>query len=663
MARGLLAGAFMSLRRSPLLPFFFLGAAACTGGAVGVTAESEPSGSTASPIARATVIPTSTTSTNAPPDPPSLDQLVATYSGYDKNNDGIVEINQLTKGSADDGRAPGANGMVLAIVEKRIVAGGNPTSLKSRLATWRDDLALEGFGARFVEADLYAGSVHQDGRTLLALRDFVKAVRASYPSLKGVFLVGHFPEAALVQRAMHAYPTTQVNGVDTDDVLGLSINRINPRSDLVLGDMDGRWESLYHQASTQIPRWKVKVENTSQAWPAANSWYASTTYESDYATWEDYFELREDVTWTAGPQADANGNMRLNVYVGQTEPDNPEVTTADAALPNPMARPELFVSRVDAKTVAWQPTVTKTDLDGKGPLDATGKPQTLRYAAIGAPGSILWVTDIAYEQRLLSDYFLRNHDFRHYASLRPPWRVSSIRSEEAQSLTKPVDFDVMLERAGTGWGTAIPVDHADLTTFADWFAMPSLLKMIIAHSAPKYSQVPTPADLAALESAVGAPAFAWRRQSLNGEVTFTPDYAQLPRDQLAFQYLRSVLAGGRTASSMGTFYFHEGCDVTNPGNETETMQWSDAYYGRWSIGDATMLFGNGLSLYGRAKVYNDRTDDFLAGLAGSTATLGNGWRNHFDADAANAGLRTNEFAHKKVYFWNLYGDWTLRIKY
>jgi hypothetical protein len=609
--------------------------------------------------------PTGTGTISAPPwTPPSLDALCTQYSGYDKDSDGIAEIASLTRSSLDDNRPPGPQGVVLVLIEKRVVTDGSPNNLKARLGYWREDLALEGLAARFVETDLYAGPAHQDGLTVLALRDFVKSFRSANSSLRGVVMVGHFPDASLVSRTMRAQDSAQINGVDTAKVLSVTVNRINPKSDLVLGDLDGKWESIYRKNAQQMPMWRVKAEGAGTTWPLANAWYESASYEYSMATWEDFFDLRDEVTWTAGPQV-VSGVSKLKVYVGQTTPDNPEITGADELQPNPIARPEIWISRLDAKEIALQPNAP-VDLDGNSALDATGKPQKLRYAPSGAPTAIGFAHDLGFEQKLLVDYFYRNHSYRRSPSLRPTWRTTSIRSVTADAthgdeLMTPQSMSNLMKAAGTGWGTDVLVDSADTTDFANWIATSATLKGIVAHSNPKLSAFPNDVDAAAYTVALGSTAFAWRRESDGSNVMFYPDVTRLGPD-VQWAMMRTIHAGARTPLSRGTFYFHEGCDVTNPGNETEHIPWNDPAYGLSNLGDSTLFFLNGLSLYGRAKVYNDRPTGFPEGLVAPDATLGDGWRAHFDREAAQASLANSVYAHKRVYYWTLVGDWTLRLK-
>jgi hypothetical protein len=81
---------------------------------------------------------------------------------------------------------------VIVLIENRLIAennlSGTPLTkgdLISRLETYRFDLYKDGFTPRFVVTSVYNGTVHQDGRTVLAIREFFRAIKAEYPNFAG----------------------------------------------------------------------------------------------------------------------------------------------------------------------------------------------------------------------------------------------------------------------------------------------------------------------------------------------------------------------------------------------------------------------------------------------------------------------------------------------
>ena len=130
-----------------------------------------------------------------------------------------------------------------------------------------NDMFADGFYPVFVEATVYSGPVHQDGRTLLAMRRFLKDVYQAYP-LTATLLVGSLPDASIVRsvlvknRSTSANPEnltagTQPNPSYAGDYLALESEYITPRADIVLGDLDGNWESLYRQPKTTFTSYRV----------------------------------------------------------------------------------------------------------------------------------------------------------------------------------------------------------------------------------------------------------------------------------------------------------------------------------------------------------------------------------------------------------------------
>ena len=167
------------------------------------------------PTPRPTPRPTPTPT----PAPPTFPALMSAYTGYDIDGDGRAEINSLK--ALFPNPAPYSttlNGVVIVLVDPHLVTD-DPNIRMSRfemslwLALLGSDIARDGFFPYFVEASVYDGPVHQDGRTLLAMRRFLKTVQTHYP-LAAVLLVGSFPDASIVRSVFtkaNAFPNEPVN--------------------------------------------------------------------------------------------------------------------------------------------------------------------------------------------------------------------------------------------------------------------------------------------------------------------------------------------------------------------------------------------------------------------------------------------------------------------
>ena len=127
----------------------------------------------------------------------ALQNVLNQYSPHDIDGDGVNEINSLQLASFESASEaiPGNARLVLVLVEPRLLGpiAGSPISgsdLLHRLQRFKGDLEAEGYIACVVRTSVYAGSAHQDGRTVLALRQFLKTVRGTYNNLQGAVLVG-----------------------------------------------------------------------------------------------------------------------------------------------------------------------------------------------------------------------------------------------------------------------------------------------------------------------------------------------------------------------------------------------------------------------------------------------------------------------------------------
>ena len=126
------------------------------------------------------------------------------YQNYDRNANGdpaIISLNFLNFELGSE-EIPHTVRMVLVLVEARLLSPlAGAEDLHSRLHRFKGDLRAEGLFSRAISVDLYQGARHQDGRTLLALRSFLREIWNTFPNFIGVVLVGSFPEATLVRPA------------------------------------------------------------------------------------------------------------------------------------------------------------------------------------------------------------------------------------------------------------------------------------------------------------------------------------------------------------------------------------------------------------------------------------------------------------------------------
>jgi len=439
----------------------------------------------------------------------------------------------------------------------------------------------------------------------------------------------------------------------------------------VLGDLDGHWEDLYHELAKL--EHLVMTPNTINDWPIECQTVRGPIVYQHQFNWEDIFYIQDDQTKRTGPLGPPG--TETSIYFEETDPRNPELTADDKLQHNPIARPEIVVSRIDAKHIAWNP-MAPADRFGNGPLDANGHPQALEYEVPnGSPApSITWGQDSTLELRLLLDYFDRNHSFRIAADQSLPFRISSIRGPDP-GLPSPGSINTWLQPAHPSFGAALETDLASLDTYLGWLRTPAVLRGVEAHASSLSSDFTAPADPNVLIQQLG-PTYHWSSESIAGGVRLTPSNLGYTNG-VDWQFMRSVFEN-RTLDGTGErFYMHMGCSVLVPdtiSSENDTrVSYDDEDYAKMNNGESILFFTKGLALVSRAKVFNDKPEGFPGGIASDpNKVFGAGWPASYVNDAGDAALRPGPgtsvadgriLNNKRTYFWGMLGDWTLRLRY
>ena len=180
-----------------------------------------------------------------------LDALCVQFKGFDQNHDGQAEIQELVP-LAGAGKA---NQRVIMLVEDRLLKPlDGAAELKPLLERWANDASADGYRADVISVKLAPSKLHQDGRYVLALREFLRAADRE-TKLAGVVLVGHFPDALLVRTCnwrksgditLHR-GTPQEKAYKGVPYLRRVPEPVAQKADIVLSDLDGRWEDVYVQ--------------------------------------------------------------------------------------------------------------------------------------------------------------------------------------------------------------------------------------------------------------------------------------------------------------------------------------------------------------------------------------------------------------------------------
>lgn len=622
--------------------------------------------------------PDPTTPPPSPPPPPSFESLMAKYAAFDINGDGFRELNSLTYALPDNTPpATAPKGMAIVFVDPRYLIDDpklsvSAFSIKLWLSLYRADLMADGYDPRFVAADVERSYVrHQDGRDLLALRRFAKDVRASYP-LRQVVFVGDFPEATILRRTLvrGAYTGLLNNGITYLDVDAMWVNSelVAGRTELPFADLDGNWEALY-QENLGVTDVVMVPPTGTPSWPAAGGIYVSKAYKATPRSYQDVFYVRDDDTgfWENG------GDGRLTV--ARVSDKNPELAANDLALANPIARPELQVSRINPRHVAVQP-FTKVGVGAyESALDPDGFPNSVpAYANT----DVTWLEDADFERRLVVDFMQRAHAFRSGSDRALPFRAAGIRSSGGAGLDSPSSISSTLGAAAT-FGSALNSDWAMLDGYVAWLKQPGVLRGVSTHSNAVNSWFGGPVSSAALEAAVGSRAFTWVRKE--GTIPMLiPTYDQYDGTGtfvgtvVANMRLHRALWTGHALANAGQrFYVPLGCEVNSPANFATKAYW-DRDYAPEQNAESTLFFVNGLGVLSRSKVFNDMPPASAFAAIKSAGNFGAALGGYFGADATTSSLnsatwtswpdhRERTLQRKRAYNWGVVGDGTLRLKY
>jgi hypothetical protein len=584
-------------------------------------------------------------------------ELCSRFSDYDHNGDGTSEIVSLRLIDSRAARMEdkGQAETVLVLVEPRLVRGGDSPELPSlmpSLATFADDLAEEGYRVHLVEAGVYAGDRHQDGRTVLALRRFLREVWLRAGSLRGVLLVGDFPEAAIVRQYFwHKHTPITINqGRPNERKFGEAVDYIRDRAelvawraDLVLADLDGRWDEVYQEERAELPYFVAVLPEGAEI---ADGVSGDVEFGTD--AFEDFFFVH-DGKWRT--EAIADGKLRFE----QLPDENDECSADDRALPNPLARPDILVSRINARHAGVRPMSEVEGANGQSLLDEAGLPRAITFPdKESTPRGVgMWEHCEQTERQLLVEYFKRNHRYRtgDYLWARRPACIAtdfpSSLPAAREAFAEWHDFDEP--------GYDIQGKDTDLIDCARWLKRPALLRFLKAHSDPWGSNFAKTEDVETLTHELGGTVWAWKRE----ENRLVPGVENAGK--LDFAIHRSLWQN-RQLPDCAVMYFHTGCEAIAP-EGAATRPYSHPKYGYWQGAESLMFYCSGIVLVGRSKVFYDEPREFLQVLADG-GTWGDAWAHYFDVESSAEDVDEvgGGIGRKRAYFWALLGDWTARLR-
>jgi hypothetical protein len=276
------------------------------------------------------------------------DELVQRFSGYDRDRDGRIEIARVEP--LPLAVVPASGELALLLVEARLLEGDEAAPLRSQLEILAADWASERLRPRAYAIELAPSAGHRDGSYVLALRELLRATRTADASLRGALLLGRFPDALLVRTCAWRRddPLVLGSGEQRRELGAVPWLRVVPeivaeRCDLVLADLDGAWESLYFEAPTRLATLAAAFPGgvPASGGPAADAERGALVYRDFFHVNDGAFDAVELLHENGAPRA-----LHVRTLDGARDF---ECSASDAAAPNPLALPDLAISRLDAR--------------------------------------------------------------------------------------------------------------------------------------------------------------------------------------------------------------------------------------------------------------------------------------------------------------------------
>lgn len=588
--------------------------------------------------------------TNAVGAQQTLANVIASFAPFDLDGDGRAEVKRLELVAA---AGAATNPIVVVLVERRLIDDECPDArtrvvltheeTRARVTRFGEDIAAAGFRALVVAVEVHSGPPHQDGRTVLALRRLFQRVHATAP-MAGAVLVGHFPDALLVRTCnWRRNEALQLPGKDGAPIAidpKMTNVRCVPeivahRCDVVLADLDGDWERCYVPGPTTLLAATGVFGDT-----VPDTGGACVGLQTGELAVTDVFHVRDG--------AAIADRAAFTLHLDANDRDH-ECSAADRASGNPLAAPEIAVSRIDARGVG---------------LRSTAEPLANAFHRFAANDSVplpaeprseppSWSLDVQRERSLLVDYFDRNHAFRSSgvpADRRRPASIGNGLGSGMQSL-----------RAGdAAWASFAEPGYdvvdagADLLALRRWLQLPAVLRTIRVHSDP-WGGAFAATDPDALTKELGLP-WHWVK---DGE-QFAPSWRDHRGGRADFTFYRAIFEKDH-AQENPYLLIHTGCEALSPPNCVDRA-YDDPEYGKFAHAESILFFTNCLAMVGRAKVFYDEPRGFSEALAEGN-TFGEAWRRYFAIERAAKDWREvgDDIGRKRCYFWSLVGDWTLRL--
>lgn len=595
-----------------------------------------------------------------------LADAVRTFAPFDLDGDGRPELRKLEwAGMAGALDKP----LVVVLVEGDVwryrrhsfdyPANSHSFSLKADLLRFRDDIAAEGHCVVLLAADVHSGPPHQDGRTVLAIRRLFQRLHGVAP-MQAAVLVGHFPDAMLVRTCnWRRNEVLTLPGRDGRPVAidaGTTNVRAVPeivahRCDLVLADLDGDWERCYVPGPTTL---KSAWASFGASVPERGGSCQALQVGEIPVT--DVFHVRDGAAF-----ADA---AAFTLHLAPEDRDH-EVGAAERMRSNPLALPEIAVSRIDARGAGWNPGLNAFEFVFEGVASETNltvgslssmetRPAIQPRWGAGPATPPEWSPNARGRESEhiahLSRYFGRNHTFRTRPTSPERHRPASISHGLGSGFAA-------LRAADPTWAEFAEPGYdvhtgADLLELFHWLQRPAVLRTLRAHSDPWHAAFAA-TDPDALQRELGLP-WHWVK---DGE-RFVPSWHDHRGGRADHVFWRAV--GAKEGMGGPFLLLHTGCEALSP--PRSDLPYDDPEYGKFGHAESILFFTECVAMLGRAKVFYDEPREF-AEVLGKGGTIGDAWKRYFELEsqATNWDEVGGDIGRKRAYFWSIVGDCTLRL--
>lgn len=252
---------------------------------------------------------------------------------------------------------------------------------------------------------------------------------------------------------------------------------------------------------------------------------------------------------------------------------DPEVFEPLAVQRNPLAMPDIAISRIDARGASLSASSLRADSQGRHWVDGNGLPQTVDVGIGSDPLRSLsqLIPDEQLERMLLLSYLERNHRHRTNPTVVPNrvaafsrWDFSNTTLWHADALSSPA--------AAGAPEPPIAVQGGNLADYARFWDTPASIRAIHAHSSSTMSAFPVyvpgskppaaiPNFASAALNALLPTFYRWHAVGALPNRTYVPG-ADEQEDHADFWLHRSLWMN-RKISQGGSFVVHYGCNSPN----------------------------------------------------------------------------------------------------